>query len=352
MDELRQVSPVFRLSAVLVAASVLVSVTGCAFIYYRESIVLTLPTEIRAPEPGAYETAMAGGEPEIVGFLYELNVLDAGQERADAFLKNVRDARITLFMLTGGKAPYHEVLANITSAVHRPRVDTGRGMPALMDMQAVFEGRNRECLPLTLAYLVIGRSSGLLLYPVITRGHILVLYDDGVNAMYVDVARNLMDADGRELSIACFGGSTPPEPYLRPLSDGELAAVILANRAVSLQDAEEGLKNATAATILFPGLPTAWVNRGVLLEKSGRVTEAAQSYARATGIDPKNDYAVYGLAHLMLDPANKDIYDPAASRAILARAAENRTDVPDFIKVLLETANRLCGQTVAADGPP
>lgn len=314
--------------------------SGCAFLYYRDNIVVALPGKVEIPLEGDYEKALAGQEFTLEGLIFDLQRHDTGNEGAEFLSRCFRDAQVTLYMVTGGKAHYAQVLKKLVHIVFATR--TGISPATATDLAAVFDGRNRECLALTTVYLIVGRRSGLSLYPVLTRGHIMVLYDDGVNKMYVDVARNVLNEDEKDLSLTQFGATTAPKPYLRPLNDRELGGVILANRALDLKDDDDALKNARAAAVLFPGFPGAWVNIGVFFEKRADWRGADEAYEKALAIDPGNEFAINDLAQLMMNPDAKDMYNAQKALSMLENFVAIRKDVPLFIKSSLKKAQRLC----------
>jgi Flp pilus assembly protein TadD len=171
----------------------------------------------------------------------------------------------------------------------------------------------------------------------------MVLYDDGVNRVYVDAVRGLFERSRAKLSERFFGTAVPPEPYLRPLTDRELAAVVLANRAILLSDGGEALKNAKAAVTLFPKLPLAWVNLGFINSKSGGSEEAKHAYEHALEIDSANPYAINGLARLLLDGSVGGTPNPVEAIKLLERAQQAHGEVPAFIRSTYKDAQRMCG---------
>ena len=329
------------LSAIIVCAGIFAA--GCTFLYYRDTVVLKLPGAEQHPQPGAYESALAGKDCDINDLLVELQEKDVGSGAGQSYRSLLKDKVVTLFVVTGGKAPYEVVLRRMVETLSGGRVGAPSAEGYPLDLTRVLDGRNRECLAFTLVYLMLGRNSGLKIFPVVTRGHIMVLYDDGVNHVYIDAVRGLFERSKAKLSERFFGTATPPEPYLRPLTDMELASVILANRAVLLSDGEEALKNAKAAVALFPKLPLAWVNLGFTNLKSGRMEEAKRAYERALEIDSANPYAINGLARLLLDESAGGTPNPVEAMKLLERALQAHGEVPAFIRSTYKDAQRLCG---------
>jgi len=325
------------------AASAGIFTCGCTFLYYRDTIVLKLPGAEKSVQSGAYENALTGKDCDINDLLVELQEKDLGSGAGERFQAQMRDKAVTLLVVTGGKAAYEVVLRRMAEVLSVRRVGAPEAEGYPLDLTKVLEGHNRECLAFTLVYLMLGRNSGLKVFPVVTRGHIMVLYDDGVNSVYVDAVRGLFERSKGKLSGRFFGTAVPPEPYLRPLTDKELGAVILANRAILLSDGEEALRNAKAATELFPKLPLAWVNLGFINQKAGRFEEAKRAYEQALEIDATNPYAINGLARLLLDGSAVGTPDPVGAIKLLERALQAHGEVPAFIRTTYRDAQRLRG---------
>ena len=122
----------------------------------------------------------------------------------------------------------------------------------------------------------------------------------------------------------------------------ELMAVVLANRAVLLENEEEALKSIEAAARSFPGLPLAWVNKGFLLAGQGKYEDAIAAYEHALELDPYNPYALNGCARLMQDARNSDTYNPRKSRDMLENALQHIEEPPAFLRNAYRDAVRLC----------
>jgi tetratricopeptide (TPR) repeat protein len=167
--------------------------------------------------------------------------------------------------------------------------------PAEVRVKAGWESRHRwlhqlletkqgHCASLSLLYLALGDRTGFPLSAVIIPDHVFVRFGNGSERESIettDQGKLTSDSDYFDRVRARPGQG----PYFKPLSRRRFAAVLLSNHLGHhlgrIRRPADALRCNDMAIEIFPELPEAWSNRGVVLRELRRPAEAVQSYDRA-----------------------------------------------------------------------
>jgi tetratricopeptide (TPR) repeat protein len=167
-------------------------------------------------------------------------------------------------------------------------------------LETVLARKKGNCLGLSMLYLTVADRLGIPFRGVYVPSHCFVRYEGN------DVRMNVEFAEGgaswkdekyrREFRIR------PGRPYLLSLAPMEMEGVFLKTLGAGYSGKgreEEALRLYDEAERLYPGLPDAYYNAGVSLQKLGRSEEAAVKYLRALGLDPEMAAARDNLSILL-----------------------------------------------------
>lgn len=251
---------------------------------------------------GAIEGVRAGEEPPLFEVVAALLWREDTPDSRELLAEALYELETKLRDEVGPSVEYHRfftVLNGLLLEAGR-KAETG-GRPAAIDVIAAAEGRTRNCLALSLLYLLVAGDFDLPLHMVLTRGHTLVVFDDGLTRDYYETTGGYFYPPSK-VRERFFPKGGIPGWCLRPLSTPETAAVILANRA--LERRQDGISKALSdletAEEFFPSLPQIRVNRGYVFEQAGRLDEALECYRSALSLDEANPFALNNLASLLV----------------------------------------------------
>jgi tetratricopeptide (TPR) repeat protein len=292
-----------RLGLAGASLALTLGLSACTFIYYRAEVALSPPpgrSAVRALEVADLKNGSAEPTAFEVGaaFLAE----EKGQGSVVRLAEAVERLEVRLVAQFGRVAEYHRLFTGLDRLLLRMGRETEGSRNSLpYDVLAAAEGRSRNCLALSLLYLMVSEDLGLPARIVLVRGHTLVSYDDGLSREYYETTGGFFYTPKR-LRRRFFPVGGVPSWCLRPLSGREVAAVVLANRALlrAREAVDKSLKDLDLAAELFPGLPQTYVNRGYILECEGRMDEALEAYNQALGLDRHHPFALNNLASLFL----------------------------------------------------
>lgn len=180
-------------------------------------------------------------------------------------------------------------------------------------LESVLARRQGNCLGLSLLYLSLADRLGIPFHGVYVPSHCFVRYEGNGVRVNVEFAEGGAswpdDRYRREFRIS------PDRPYLRSLAPAEMLGVFLKTLGAGYSRngrEEDALRLYDEAGRLYPGLPDAYYNAGVSLQKLGRFDEAAGMYRRALDLDPKMAAARDNLSILL---ARKGLYEEAIAEA-------------------------------------
>lgn len=302
--------------AVLVVG--IVAQAGCTFIYYRDKIPIRPPAEHAWASAASVAELMNGtAEPNAGDLAAALVREEHGEAGVSRLAAAVEGLERGLEAALGRQAAYRELFAQLYRLLLAAGREAVADAPvAPYDVLAAAEGRNRNCVALSLLYLLVAEDLGVRVHMVLTRNHTLLMYDDGLVRDFHETTGGYFYTPQR-LRAGFFGAHPVPDWCLRPLSMREAAAVVLSNRALvrAHHSPPAALADLALAAQLFAGLPQTHVNRGYLLEQQGRSDDARACYERALELDADNPYALNNLASLLMRQGNKEDLEEAAQYA-------------------------------------
>ncbi len=164
----------------------------------------------------------------------------------------------------------------------------------------VFETRRANCLAFTNLFVGLAREVGVDVYFLAVETETYRKADD-----LVVVSDHVAVGFGRGTTIEVFDFSDNDSEELyrvRVISDLTAVAMFHSNRgAESLQNGQhrEAVGWLRTAVALDSELPTAWVNLGVALRRSGNLAGAEEAYKTALELDPRVYSAYHNLASLL-----------------------------------------------------
>jgi tetratricopeptide (TPR) repeat protein len=180
-------------------------------------------------------------------------------------------------------------------------------------LETVLARKKGNCLGLSMLYLSLADRLGVSFRGVYVPAHCFVRY------VGETIRRNVEFADGgaswederyrREFRIR------PGRPYLRSLAPTEMVGVFLKTLGAGYSRKgreEDALRLYDEAERLYPGLPDAYYNAGVSLQKMSRSDEAEGKYLRALDLDPEMAAARDNLSILL---AGEGRYEEAIAEA-------------------------------------
>jgi len=180
-------------------------------------------------------------------------------------------------------------------------------------LESVLVRRKGNCLGLSLLYLALADRLGVPFRGVYVPSHCFVRYDGNGVRMNVEFAEGGASWDDARYRKEFRIG--PTRPYLRSLSTAEVLGVFLKTMGAgySRKGREmDALRLYDEAKRLYPGLPDAYYNAGVSLQKLGRDDEAIGKYRRALSLDPEMAASRDNLSILL---AGKGRYEEAIAEA-------------------------------------
>ena len=150
----------------------------------------------------------------------------------------------------------------------------------------VLQEKKGHCLGLSLIYLTLARRLGFDVYAKIVPNHIFLSYNDGTHAFNIETtSAGATLPDENYSSYLPYPQERPASAYLRKLSDSELLGVLLTNLGTFLKPKDEALDAQKKALKLFPELPSAHANIGLLYLGLGDNANAKKHLRRAMRLD-------------------------------------------------------------------
>jgi regulator of sirC expression with transglutaminase-like and TPR domain len=166
--------------------------------------------------------------------------------------------------------------------------DPAPGDPGNYLLDKVLDRRRGNCLGLSLLYLSLAERLSLPLRGVYVPSHCFVRYERGGVRINIETAASGAEReDGWYVRRFRISGD---RPYLKSLGRKEMLAVFLKSLGAALArrgKEDEALQAYRRAARLYPGLPDAWYNAGILYGKKGLADEAIVSFHRAVALDPE-----------------------------------------------------------------
>ncbi|MCX7949739.1 MAG: tetratricopeptide repeat protein [Treponemataceae bacterium] len=138
-------------------------------------------------------------------------------------------------------------------------------------------------------YLALAETLGLPLFGVYVPKHVLVRYDDGKKAFFIDTG-DKGKIHPEEYYQKNFPIPEENEFYLRKLKKKEVMGILLHERGVFYAGRgrfDEALADYERALAINPDFAEAYNSRGLLYKELGRFDEALADYSKAVALNPR-----------------------------------------------------------------
>ena len=185
--------------------------------------------------------------------------------------------------------------------------------PANYLLETVLARKKGNCLGLSMLYLSVADRLGIPFRGVYVPSHCFVRYEG--NGVRVNVEFGEGGASWGDERYRREFRLRPGRPYLRSLAPVEMVGVFLKTLGAGYSRKgreEDALRLYDEAERRYPGLPDAYYNAGVSLQKLGRPGEAEGKYLRALDLDPEMAAARDNLSILL---AGEGRYEEAIAEA-------------------------------------